>query len=153
MNNFKTLHGVPVPDIINYIKNYLNERAEVELLVGSDSQSYSNSKTVYGVVIALYTKGKGAHVLCTKDSTPFEKDTSNRLMTEVWKAVEVAEFLRENGLPKASFIDIDLNPDPRYRSNKVLRQAVGLVEGMGYKVRYKHLGALTTYAANHLVRI
>jgi len=24
---------------------------------------------------------------------------------------------------------------------------------MGYKVRYKHLGALTTYAANHLVRI
>jgi predicted RNase H-related nuclease YkuK (DUF458 family) len=153
MNNFKTLHGVPVPDIINYIKNYLNERAEVELLVGSDSQSYSNSKTVYGVVIALYTKGKGAHVLCTKDSTPFEKDTSNRLMTEVWKAVEVAEFLRENGLPKASFIDIDLNPDPRYRSNKVLRQAVGLVEGMGYRVRYKHNGAMMTYSANHLVRI
>jgi predicted RNase H-related nuclease YkuK (DUF458 family) len=153
MNNFKTLHGVPVPDIINYIKDYLNERAEVELLVGSDSQSYSNSKTVYGVVIALYTKGKGAHVLCTKDSTPFEKDTSNRLMTEVWKAVEVAEFLRENGLPKASFIDIDLNPDPRYRSNKVLRQAVGLVEGMGYRVRYKHNGAMMTYSANHLVRI
>jgi len=153
MNNFKTLHGTPVPDIINYIKNYLSERTEVDLLVGSDSQSYSNSKTVYGVVIALYTKGKGAHVLCTKDSTPFEKDTSNRLMTEVWKAVEVAEFLRENGLPKASFIDIDLNPDPRYRSNKVLRQAVGLVEGMGYRVRYKHNGAMMTYSANHLVRI
>jgi predicted RNase H-related nuclease YkuK (DUF458 family) len=153
MNNFKTLHGTPVPDIINYIKDYLSERNEVDLLVGSDSQSYSNSKTVYGVVIALYTRGKGAHVLCTKDTTPFEKDTSSRLMTEVWKAVEVAEYLRENGLPKASFIDIDLNPDPKYRSNKVLRQAVGLVEGMGYKVRYKHNGAMMTYSANHLVRI
>jgi len=66
---------------------------------------------------------------------------------------KIAEWLKENGLPKATWIDIDLNPDPKYKSNSVLRQAVGLVEGMGYKVRYKHLGALTTYAANHLVRI
>ena len=153
MKKFRTLYGTPITDIIGYIKNYLVDKTDVEILIGSDSQSFSNSKTVYGVVIALCTKGKGAHVLCTKDTTSFEKDTSNRLMTEVWKAVEVAEHLRNNGLPKATWIDIDLNPDPRYKSNKVLRQAVGLVEGMGYKVRYKQLGALTTYAANHLVRI
>ena len=100
MKNFKTLHGIEIPDIIEYIREYLSTRDNVEILIGSDSQSYSNSKTVYGVVIALYTKGKGAHVLCTKDTTPFEKDTSSRLMNEVWKAVEIAEFLRENGLPK-----------------------------------------------------
>ena len=152
MNNFKTLHGKPIPDIVTYIKEYLEERENVDLLVGSDSQSFSNARTVYGVVIALYTQGKGAHVLCTRDVVPFEVDTSTRLMNEVWKAVEVAEYLRENGLPKASFIDIDLNPDPKYRSNKVLRQAVGLVEGMGYKVRYKHNGAMITYSANHWVR-
>jgi predicted RNase H-related nuclease YkuK (DUF458 family) len=74
-------------------------------------------------------------------------------MNEVWKAVEVAEYLRENEIPKVTFIDIDLNPDPKYKSNKVLRQAIGLVEGMGYKVRYKHEGAMVTYSANHLVRI
>lgn len=153
MNNFKTLHGIPINDIVNYVREYLNEREGVELLIGSDSQSFNNLKTVYGVVIALYTKGKGAHVLCTKDTTPLEKDTSSRLMKEVWKAIEVAEFLRENGLPRASWIDIDLNPDPKYKSNKVLRQAVGLVEGMGYKVRYKHNGAMITYSANHLVRL
>lgn len=153
MNNFKTLHGIPVNEVIDYIKDYLKDREGVEILIGSDSQSYNSSKTVYGVVIALYTKGKGAHVLCTKDTTPLEKDTSNRLMTEVWKAVEVAEFLRENGIPKASWIDIDLNPDPQFKSNKVLRQAVGLVEGMGYRVRYKQNGAMITYCANHLVRL
>lgn len=153
MYDFKTLNGIPVIDVINYIKDYLEGREGVELLIGSDSQSYSNSKTVYGVVIALYTKGKGAHVICTRNTTPLEKDTSNRLMIEVWKAVEVAEFLRENGLPKASWIDIDLNPDPKYKSNKVLRQAIGLVEGMGYRVRYKHNGAMITYCANHLVRL
>lgn len=153
MKTFKTLYGKPITDVITYIKDYLVDKTDVEILIGSDSQSFSNSKTVYGVVIALYTKGKGAHVLCTKETTPFERDTSYRLMTEVWKAIEVAEFLRENNLPKASWIDIDLNPDPRYKSNKVLRQAVGLVEGMGYKVRYKHEGAMITYTANHLVRL
>jgi predicted RNase H-related nuclease YkuK (DUF458 family) len=146
MQKFRTLYGTPITDVIDYIKDYLVDKSDVEILIGSDSQSFSNSKTVYGVVIALYTKGKGAHVLCTKD-------TSSRLMTEVWKAVEVAEHLRNNGLPKATWIDIDLNPDPKYKSNKVLRQAVGLVEGMGYKVRYKHAGAMVTYSANHLVRI
>jgi predicted RNase H-related nuclease YkuK (DUF458 family) len=153
MKNFRTLYGKKITDVVQYIKDYLVDKNDVQILIGSDSQSFSNSKTVYGVVIALYTKGKGAHVLCTKETVPFEKNTPHRLMTEVWKAVEVAEFLRNNDLPRAEWIDIDLNPDPRFKSNSVLRQAVGLVEGMGYKVRYKHAGALVTYTANHLVRL
>lgn len=153
MKQFKTLYGKQIPDLVEYIREYVSSRENVEILIGSDSQCYGNKKTVYGVVIALYTKGKGAHVLCSRETVPMERNTSTRLLTEVWKSIEVAEFLKENGLPKPTWIDVDLNPDPRYRSNKVLREAVGLVEGMGYKVRYKHLGALTTYAANHLVRI
>lgn len=153
MKQFMTLGGTAVPNIIEYIREYVSTRENVEILIGSDSQCFSNKKTVYGVVIALYTTGKGAHVLCTRESVPMEYNTPVRLLNEVWKSIEVAEYLKENGLPKPTWIDIDLNPDPKYKSNSVLRQAVGLVEGMGYKVRYKHLGALTTYAANHLVRI
>ena len=153
MRQFMTLHGVQIEDLVEYIKDYVSTRKDVEILVGSDSQCYRNTKTVYGAVIALYTPGKGAHVLCSRESVAMERNTAVRLMTEVWKSIEIAEYLRENGLPKPKWIDIDLNPDPRYKSNSVLRQAVGLVEGMGYSVRYKHLGAMTTYAANHLVRI
>lgn len=153
MNKFQTLYGEKVNDIVDYIKNYISSNENVEILIGADSQNYRNRKTIYGVVIALYRKGKGAHVLCQKEALPLEKNTQKRLMSEVWKSVEVAEFLKNSGLPKPQWIDIDLNPDPKYKSNSVLRQAVGLVEGMGYKVRYKHLGALTTYAANYLVRI
>jgi predicted RNase H-related nuclease YkuK (DUF458 family) len=153
MKKFRTLYGTEIPDIVNYIREYLSQRDNVEILIGSDSQCYGNKKTIYGVVIALYTPGKGAHVLCTRETLPMEHNTPSRLLGEVWKSIEMAEFLKENGLPKPQWIDIDLNPDPRYKSNSVLRQAVGMVEGMGYKVRYKHLGALTTYAANHLVRI
>lgn len=153
MKQFKTLHGTPIPEVVEYIKEYISTRENVEILIGSDSQCYGNKKTIYGVVIALYTPGKGAHVLCTRETVPMEYNTPTRLLSEVWRSIEIAEYLREHGLPKPQWIDIDLNPDPRFKSNSVLRQAVGLVEGMGYKVRYKHLGVLTTYAANHLVRI
>jgi uncharacterized protein len=153
MKQFRTLYGTPIPDVIEYIREYISTRENVEILIGSDSQSYSNRKTVYGVVIALYTKGKGAHVLCMRETVPMEHNTPSRLLSEVWKSIEIAEFLKENGLPKPTWIDIDLNPDPKFKSNSVLRQAVGMVEGMGYKVRYKHVGAMMTYAANHLVRL
>jgi predicted RNase H-related nuclease YkuK (DUF458 family) len=150
---FQTLDGKKIPNIVEYIADYLNTKSDVEILIGCDSQSYRNYKTIYGIVVALYTPGKGGHVLCKKQSIPIEKNTSVRLLNEVWKSIEVAEFLKNNGLPKPSYIDIDLNPDPKYKSNSVLRQAVGLVTGMGYKVRYKHSGALIQYAANHLVRL
>jgi predicted RNase H-related nuclease YkuK (DUF458 family) len=153
MKKFKTLYGLPIDNVVEYIKNYLLDKTDVEILIGSDSQSFGNFKTVYGTVIALYTKGKGGHLLCTKETTPFEKEMSVRLMNKVWKAVEIAEYLRNNDLPKVTWIDIDLNPDPKYKSNRVLRQAIGLVQGMGYKVRYKHNGAMMTYGANHLVRL
>jgi predicted RNase H-related nuclease YkuK (DUF458 family) len=102
--------------------------------------------------VALYFPRNGAHVLYCKEITPIERTRQVRLMNEVWKSVEVAEKLRLADLPRAKYIDVDLNPDKRYKSNEVLRSAVGLVEGMGYTVRYKSLGALVTHAADALVK-
>ena len=57
-----------------------------------------------------------------------------------------------NNLPTPSWIDVDLNPDHRYKSNAIFRQAVGMVEGIGYHVRYKSMDPMMTYAADHLIR-
>ena len=149
---FKNFQNEVIPDIIVYVNNYLTSRKDVEILIGSDSQCYGSRKTVYGVVIALYTKGKGAHVLYKKETVGIEKNTPVRLMTEVWKAIEVAEYLTQNGLPKPRYIEIDINPDPKYKSNSVFRSAMGLISGMGYIPRCKHGGVMSTYAANNLVR-
>ena len=61
--------------------------------------------------------------------------------------------MKENNLPKPAWIDIDLNPDQRFKSNEVFRQAVGMVEGMGYKVRYKTMDPMITYAADYLIKV
>jgi len=149
---YKRLYDGVKIDMIEYVREYLSGKENVEILIGCDSQNFSD-KTIYAIVVALYHKGKGAHVLYSKWKTQREPTRSVRLLSEVWYAVEVAEKMREAGLPKVKWIDIDINPDPKYKSNEVFRQAVGLVEGMGYEVRYKTLGPIATYAADHLVKL
>lgn len=148
---FRTLTNQQKIDLIEYIKTYLNNNPHVDILIGCDSQGYWD-KTIYATVIALYKPGNGAHVLYKKETVEPERVRQVRLMNEVWKSVEVAEFLKNAGLPQVKYIDIDINPDKRYKSNEVLRAAVGLVEGMGYQVRYKTLGAMATFAADTLVK-
>ena len=148
---FKTLRERKSIDLVEYVRSYLIEHPEVEILIGCDSQNHADT-TVYATVVALYFPRNGAHLLFCKEVTPVERTRQVRLMNEVWKSVDIAEQLRLAGLPRAKYIDVDLNPDKKYKSNDVLRSAVGLVEGMGYNVRYKTLGALVTHAADALVK-
>ena len=138
-------------EVVDYVKEYLDKHEDIEILIGCDSQNRS-SETVYAVVIAMYRTGKGAHIIFRRWKTPKEFNRPTRLLNEVWFSVEVAELLTNAGVKKPKWIDIDINPDPRYKSNEVFRQAVGLVEGMGYKCRFKSLGPITTYTADSLVK-
>lgn len=151
-------------DLVPYIKQYITTNPETQILIGADSQN-RGAVTIFAVVIGLYRPGKGAHVLYrktitkrgkafTQENKDFSADTA-RLLQEVWMSVELAEFLKEKGV-KVSSIDVDLNPDPIYKSNTVLSSAVGLVTGMGYKVRHKHGTGEEPhmcYAADSLVKI
>ena len=148
---FKKFNQKTEFDLVEYVGQYLEKHDGVELLVGCDSQNHGD-KTVYAVVVALYHTGHGAHVIYRRWKTEKEYTRAIRLLNEVWFAVEAAELLRKAGLPKVKYIDIDLNPDPKFKSNEVFRQAVGLVEGMGYEARYKTLGPLMTYMADYLVK-
>jgi predicted RNase H-related nuclease YkuK (DUF458 family) len=138
-------------DLCAYINEYIEQYPDTDIMIGCDSQNYAES-TIYAVVVALYKKGKGAHLLYRRWKASKEYTRSTRLLKEVWHAIETAELMRGSGLPKPIWIDVDLNPDQRYKSNEVFRQAVGMVEGMGYKVRYKSMDPMVTYAADHLIK-
>jgi predicted RNase H-related nuclease YkuK (DUF458 family) len=149
---YKRLYDGKNVDLVQYVGEWLETKPNAEILIGCDSQNFKD-RTIYAIVVALYDTGKGAHVLYKRWKTHKEWTRSTRLLNEVWYSVEVAEAMKAAGLPKVRWIDIDINPDPRFKSNEVFRQAVGLVEGMGYKVRYKSLGPIATYCADHLVKI
>lgn len=148
---FKTLSQHKPVDLIPYIKDYVSQHSDLEILVGCDSQN-RKAETIYAIVIGLYTPGKGAHVLYSRFISPRERENTVRLLNEVWYSVEVAEKIKNDIGIVATWIDIDLNPDPKYRSNQALSSAVGIVTGMGYKVRHKGLSPVMTYAADHLVK-
>ena len=151
MKQFKTLVGHKSVELISYIKEYKTSHPNMEILVGCDSQNRKR-ETIYAVVIGMYNPGKGAHVLYNRFTVPREKDNIGRLLNEVWNSVEVAEAIKNELGLVAKWIDIDLNPDPKYRSNAALASAVGVVTGMGYAVRHKGNSPIMTYAADHLVK-
>lgn len=148
---FKTLVSNKKIELIEYVKEYVSQHPNIEILVGCDSQNRKR-ETVYAIVIGLYTPGKGAHVLYSRFTTMRERENINRLLNEVWFSVEAAEGIKNELGIAAKWIDIDLNPDPRYKSNAALTSAVGIVTGMGYSVRHKGNSPIMTYAADHLVK-
>lgn len=148
---FKTLVANKNIELISYIKDYIEKYPNTEILIGCDSQNRKR-ETVYAIVVGLYQKGKGAHVLYSRFTVPRERENTVRLLNEVWFSVEVAEAIKNELEIKATWIDIDLNPDPKYKSNQALTSAVGIVTGMGYKVRHKGNSPVMTYAADHLVK-
>ena len=153
---YKKLYDNDEIEIIPYLRQYLLEYPEASILIGCDSQNEVRNGvklTTYAIAIAIHRTGKGAHVLYSRWRTPMERIRSIRLLNEVWYAVEAAEEIKNAGLPKVKWIDIDINPDPKFKSNEVFRQAVGLVEGMGYECRYKSLGPIAAHAADHLVKV
>lgn len=146
---FKKVDGKQIM-LDNYVHNYIESYPETEVIVGCDSQN-RRRKTSYAVVVALYRPGKGAHVIYKRWTTPKERVKDVRLLNEVWSSVETAELLRNTGI-SIKYIDLDLNPNPKYGSNSAFNQAVGMVEGMGYEARFKTLGPLVTTMADAIAR-
>lgn len=148
---FRTLSTNVTVELVDYVKKYIDSHPNTEVLIGCDSQN-RKKETIYAVVIGLYKPGKGAHVLYSRFNTPRERENVNRLLNEVWFSVEVAEVLKAELGVKATWIDIDINNDRKYRSNAVLTSAIGIVTGMGYRVRHKGMSPVMTYAADKLVK-
>lgn len=149
--DFKKCSGESIKDTCEYIKKYLVEFPETKIMIGTDSQNKYNV-TTYSTVIALYRPGKGAHCIFRRWNTPKEKIRSTRLLNEVQASIETADALVAHGIQKPEYIDIDINPSPRYKSNEVYTASKGWVEGSGYSVRFKTFGPLVTTFADFLVK-
>lgn len=151
---FKKFSGERLENVSDYVKNYLKEHISenIEILIGTDSQNKGHS-TTYSTVIVLYTPGHGGHCIFRRWKTPKERVRQIRLLKEVEESINIANELVENGCPKPKYIDIDINPNPKFKSNEVYSTAKGWVESMGYEVRFKTIAPLVTSAADWLVKM
>ena len=148
---FKKFTGEKLENISEYIKEYMRNNKDIELIIGTDSQN-KGRHTTYSTVVVLYTPGHGGHCIFRRWKTDKERIRQVRLLKEVEESINLANELVANGCPKPKYIDIDVNPNPKFKSNEVYSAAKGWVEGSGYEVRFKTVAPLVTSAADWLVR-
>lgn len=95
-NRFKKFGGEWIPDIVEYIKEYIKDRPEITISVGCDSIQ-KRRKTIYACTIMMYSHDvrNGAHVVFFREAIPKEKNTFVRLQREAEYAHNIAEYLNE----------------------------------------------------------
>ena len=148
---FKKFTGEKLTNISEYVKEYIRNNKDVEIIIGTDSQN-KGRYTTYSTVIVLYTPGHGGHCIFRRWKTEKERVRMTRLLKEVEESINLANQLVEEGCPKPKYIDVDVNPNPKFKSNEVYSAAKGWVEGMGYEVRFKTIAPLVTSVADWLVK-
>ena len=149
-DKFKKFGGEQIDDVAKYVKEYISQYPETEVMVGTDSQN-SGDITTYCTIIAMYRPGRGGHCIYRKWKTKKVTVRSVRLLSEVWSSLEVANLLRGDGI-EIKYIDIDINPNPKFKSYEVYSSAKGMIEGLGYECRCKTFIPLVTSMADWVVK-
>jgi predicted RNase H-related nuclease YkuK (DUF458 family) len=143
-------HSV-VTDLGDYIREQIATHKDVKIYVGSDSHN-TITETRLATVIVIHYGNNGAHVLYNKSAIPIIADRFTRLWLEVTSSVDAAKFLKEECNIKVNYVDLDLNDDPRYKSNSILRAALGYTESMGFKARWKPFSPFSVSIADSICR-
>ena len=164
---FKKYNRDKIEDLTSYLKDYINKiDGEVEIMIGSDSQAneFWNNAT-FVEVICIYTRGKGAHVIFKQEKRVRvhgknkQEKMMDRLWQEIYRAVDVATFLRDQDIldiSKVKAIDVqlhlDINKHSEHESNKVHDNAVGYVNALGFDCHTKPDAPAASFAADHICR-
>ena len=125
--------------------------------VGADSIRFKRKNqwfAKYSMVIILHIDSKhGARLFHKNIEMRDFGNLRQRLITEAGFAIEAAiEILDVIGQRKLE-IHLDLNPNPRYKSNIAVKEALGYVKGStGIDAKVKPDSFAASHAADHVVR-
>lgn len=147
--DFRNADGQKIQDIVQYVKEYVQNHSNIEVVVTSDSQNRGN-KTVFCTAVIMYDvgdgeHGHGAHCIWRKWYVPeySEEQKLDRLRQEVYESCNVANELKKNGV-KVDLVDIDINPEPgenkKNHSNKIFEEMKAYVAWAGFKCSWKNEG-------------
>lgn len=95
-NKFKKFGGEFIPDIVEYLKNYINDHPTTTISIGCDSIQ-KRKKTMYAVTIMLYETDikKGAHVIFYRENLVKIKNHFERLQKEAQYMHDLGEYLTQ----------------------------------------------------------
>lgn len=110
-----------------------NSSPTTAIYIGCDSKVYSDKDTkkiAFATVVIVHRDGSHGAKIYKSISTGYKMEMKQRLMKEVELAIEIGYKLLDDIGDRPFQIHLDVNPDPRYASNAVVREATGYVLGM-----------------------
>ena len=95
-NKFKQFGGDFIPDIIEYLKEYIKKDPYVTITIGCDSIQ-KRKKTVYAITIMMYNTDlrNGAHVVFFRESVDKIRDNNERLYKEALYLYDIANYIND----------------------------------------------------------
>lgn len=146
---FSTMYKREAVDLSQHVQSMRDNYPDAQIYVGTDSQNHGRH-TIYVTTIVFRFPNMGAHVIYQKHKKPRVQDMWSRLWHEMERSVELAQHLENQYGVKVYQIDMDLNEDPKFPSNKVLKAAQGFIESMGFRAKAKPNILMAAWAANSL---
>ena len=143
-------------DPLEFTKQMINLHPDVKIYIGCDSQD-KKRECWYATVIAYrFTYGeegirKGARYIYLRETVEKTKDKFTRLWGEVERSVDLALWLREQGV-EVSVIDLDFNHKDTTGSYDMVASGSGYVKGFGFESTCKPEEQIASRAADHIVK-
>ena len=142
---FKKSDGTLIPDVTDYVSNWLTLHPNGQIHVGADSKK-RGALTKYSVSICMWEKGYGVHEIHTTETISNYPDNFSRLWEEVNRAVNTARHL--NDVSGNIHVHVDLNNDPRFLSHKLYEASIGFITSLGFKAIGKPYAWAASYGAH-----
>lgn len=125
--------------------------------VGCDSVRYRRNgvwHAKYSTVIVLHVDGsKGCRLFHNTADLLDYGSIKQRMLSEVGFAVEAALAIVDVVGDRPFEVHIDINKDPRHKSNVALKEAIGYVQGtLGFAPISKPDSWCATHTSDHVVR-
>ncbi len=154
MNTWRRMNGqkirIPILDAVeNVLAREIKNGNKLKVCIGTDSQVYGKSTEIATVIVFLREKA-GGFMFIKKDRVKMPLALKERMLLEVSRSIEVAyELCDLFDLYEVDMeVHADINPDPRFKSNVALNEAMGYIKGMGFAFKAKPDAFASSSCAN-----
>ena len=138
-------------------KAILESSKESSIYIGCDSIRFKRNGNWYAkystcIIVHMDSK-KGCKLFHESIDMPDYGNLKQRLLTEVQLAVTAATEIIDVLGNRHMEVHLDINPDPKHKSNVAVKEALGWVRGsLGMDAKIKPASFAATHAADHAVR-
>lgn len=135
----------------------INSSSSSSVYIGCDSIRFKKNgrwMAKYSTVIVVHKDSRhGCQIFHKNEDMEDYGNLKQRLLNEVSFAVNAALEIMDVLGDRHLEIHLDINPNPRHKSNVAVKEAIGWVRGsLGIDPQIKPFSWCATHAADHVVR-